>query len=160
MATMNNDQHELKVTGIVERWRPREERGRYMGGSGVSEQWHASDILCPEELQDILLVVSDGSENDLGCTYELVAYLNGHTLNRSAVVSSHYDEAHSHSAETRGFLGTLQVAVTLHDRGMMFTEVYLVADNETTINTAQKGRVTIGASEYDFLHNRFVSKKD
>ena len=50
MATVNHVQHELKVTGIVDRWRTREERSMDMGRAGVSEQWHASDILCPEDL--------------------------------------------------------------------------------------------------------------
>ena len=50
-----------------------------------------------------------------------------------------------------GLLGVLQVAVILQDRGMTFTEVYLVADNEAAIHTAQNGRVTIGASEYDLF---------
>ena len=43
---------------------------------------------------------------------------------------------------------------------MQFTEVYLVADNEAAIHTAQRGRVAIGASEYDLFTKLFRLQED
>ena len=110
---------------------------RYGGGGGGARRVCETGIRsvgrvgieCTCELRDILVVVLDGSAKDHTCTYGLVAYLNGRLFTRSEVVPSYLKEVSSHRAEAGGLLGALEVAVTLHNRGVQFSAVQIVADN-------------------------------
>ena len=102
-----------------------------------------------------MVVVSDESEKEWGCTYGLIVYFNGQIITKSEVVPNHYEEANLYHTEIDGLLGVLQVVIVLQGRGKKFTEVFIVADNEAAIDTGQLDKVKIGAAEYDLFRKLF-----
>ena len=155
MASVVWVQGKAIITGLSNKWTDMvgEEQDAFV--EWVTDQWEDSDIGCPSELRDILLVVSYGSAKERACTYGLVAYLNSRVITKSEVVPSYLLEASSHRAEAGGLLGALEVAVTLQQIGVQFLEVQIVTDNEAAVNTAQKGKVTIGAADSDLFGKLF-----
>jgi len=148
-------QEVVMVTGLTDKWRDMgiQEQEKY--GAGVSDRWDDIELECSRDLQDILVVVSDGSEKGRACTYGLVAYLNGRIITRSKGVPSYLEEATSHRAEAGGLLGALEVTVVLQNRGVQFNAVKIVADNEAAIKTAQRGNTNIGVADFDLFSKLF-----